>query len=400
MNKTTAKILLLIGASLIVAGCGTPGDKKIGLAQKWAEKIREYQVQPIFPPREDFQVGDIILVCEIESDQDRKEKNPNEWLPIPLMINRLNVNQELQGFYKKSVAMPVDEQEGNNKGKGLPKSDNIFSGNQNIKALKQVAFPDFAAVTVTGVGAGAALPSGIMLSKFGLSKQDVNKVSMSVPSAVSYQLPWQEMKEIFFKQYSAESDWKKLQTLKNDYQKNCKEPKSGSKLEAKIMVVGEIYAAYAITTEIGAKKAISGNLESRVVYDPESTKQKIADLLKSEPGADNGENSQLSQPDKNTVATDANPKPEPEKVQALYKLFDEQLAKADQAGKPQDLDFAGVRIKSYLGSTSSITIDQTFSSPVVVGYRGYEFKFDGKTPELTSDDGTMTAPASEEAVTE
>ncbi|MBP6308108.1 MAG: hypothetical protein KA307_00240, partial [Burkholderiaceae bacterium] len=61
MNAAIAKLLIQIAAALclvLLVGCTTqtgPGQ----VARDWSCKIREMQIRPLFPPREDFHVGDL-----------------------------------------------------------------------------------------------------------------------------------------------------------------------------------------------------------------------------------------------------------------------------------------------------------------------------------------------------
>lgn len=419
MNKMTAKTLLMVmGVSLTAVGCSTTAGKH-GIAKTWADKFREYQILPVFPPREDFQVGDIVLTCEVHDKKDdnkpaRKpwvipvshsdkgksdnkssnEQDEKEWLPLSLIVARLNVNTELDKFYKTSVAMPVDsagaegEPDASKKKPSLPQSDTLFSGNVKLKTLKNVAFPDFAAVTVKGSDLGTALPSGIVMSRFGFSKKDVDNVSISVPSAVSYQLPLQDLEDAIGKKREGEGEKTMkvelenkrvaLQKLSESYGKeNCR--RYGDK--AQLVLVSEVYAAYAITTEIGTKKALDSKLAGQVVYDPDDARRKLVDssgMLK-----------------KSGDAAQANEEATPEGS-----------GKGQQEAQPgekavnlvQDIEFPGVQVKSYMSSTTSIKMDRRFASPVVIGYKGFKLDFDdcGKLILVGLKSTGDSAPASAE----
>ena len=393
MNKMTAKTLLMVmGVSLTAAGCSTTAGKH-GIAKTWADKFREYQILPVFPPREDFQVGDIVLTCEVYDKKDdnesaqkpwgipgfhsdkgksdnksSNEQDEKEWLPLSLVVARLNVNTELDKFYKTSVAMPIDsagaegEPDTSKKKPSLPQSDTLFSGNVKLKTLKNVAFPDFAAVTVTGGDLSAALPSGIVMSRFGFSKKDVDNVSISVPSAVSYQLPLQALEDVIDaggeKSMKVELENKRaaLQKLSKSYGKeNCR--RYGDK--AQLVLVSEVYAAYAITTEIGTKKALDSKLAGQVVYGPDDARRKLVDssgMLKKSGGA-----------------AQANEEATPE---GSGKGQQEAQTWEQAVNLVQDIEFPGVQVRSYMSSTSSIKMDRRFASPVVIGYKGFKLDFD------------------------
>src|SRR5688500_5484548 len=85
--RSTARVGLLLALSAGLAGCRPkPGTHDPGyVAKEWSMTMREFGIVPVFPPREDVQVGDVYampLPPDVEA-QVRAVKAKGEFLPIP-----------------------------------------------------------------------------------------------------------------------------------------------------------------------------------------------------------------------------------------------------------------------------------------------------------------------------
>jgi len=63
-------ILFLLSFVSLNSGCATSPAPEGYVAKQWATAFRELQITPIFPPREDVQVGDIYVVPVAPEDED------------------------------------------------------------------------------------------------------------------------------------------------------------------------------------------------------------------------------------------------------------------------------------------------------------------------------------------
>jgi len=231
------KQVLLAGvAALMLAGCGS--NVKPGfVAKQWAGEMRELQINPIFPPREDFQVGDIYLpaVPQDKVDQAFDEKG---YLPISVWLmeaggdgaaaSKLKTFYEDRSTYPQTSKAVVDavqqasEPESGNGGQGaggsgndnasggelsgpVPQpvldcadvaggsgdSCNIFTGNEKTKMrrMRIVGFPTFLSTTITQGNLSAFVPVEAFSAALGLDVGDVEAVSVNVPVAESVGVP-------------------------------------------------------------------------------------------------------------------------------------------------------------------------------------------------------------------
>src|SRR3569832_1877969 len=61
------RFLLLFVSALVLVSCSSfDGD----LSRKYTEAARKLGITPVYPPREEFQIGDVYLVSSIPGDPD------------------------------------------------------------------------------------------------------------------------------------------------------------------------------------------------------------------------------------------------------------------------------------------------------------------------------------------
>jgi hypothetical protein len=110
MNAAIAKLLIQIAAALclvLLVGCTTqtgPGQ----VARDWSCKIREMQIRPLFPPREDFHVGDLYWLDKVaESDANGYCLPMKEFMPLSLHVAYFpEVTRQADAYYKSRPDFP------------------------------------------------------------------------------------------------------------------------------------------------------------------------------------------------------------------------------------------------------------------------------------------------------
>lgn len=243
------RVVLAGAAALALAGCGE--NVKPGfVAKQWSEEMRELQINPVFPPREDFQVGDIYLPA-VPQDQVDAVFDREGYLPMSIWLMEAGgdgaASGALETFYTdrstypqttKAVVDAVRDQKsgasdgGQNGGNGgdnaggtdagpsgpvpqpvLDCSDvtggsgdscNIFTDAEKTKMrrMRIVGFPTFLSTTITQGNLSAFVPVEAFSAALGLDFGDVEKVSVNVPVAESIGLPAiraLELAEVSFK---------------------------------------------------------------------------------------------------------------------------------------------------------------------------------------------------------
>lgn len=95
-------VLLASGHLALHVFAAKPG----AVAREWSRMMREQQIVPLFPPREDIRVGDVYLTLT-DPTRDPELKRTRGFLEIPLLLARCNLEEELKTSYTKRRPYPV-----------------------------------------------------------------------------------------------------------------------------------------------------------------------------------------------------------------------------------------------------------------------------------------------------
>ncbi len=191
MRFSCAAMLLLLSA------CG--GQQNGFVGRSWSENMRELGIYPIYPPREDFQVGDLFLSPTsperaAEFDQDGRV------MPLAVWLASLDLRKVIDNFYvnrpefpktSDAVAAAIKQQgEDGHKVVGQPTGDtNMFIKTTPANRLRLVGFPEFLSASYRGGNLGAFIPAEGFLLGLGFGAEDVESVTFKVPAAESFGLP-------------------------------------------------------------------------------------------------------------------------------------------------------------------------------------------------------------------
>jgi len=211
----------LVAGGALLAGCSSSVEPGF-VAKDWSAKMRELQINPIFPPREDVQVGDIYIPAT-QADEALEVLTAEGYLPISLWLGTLDLREELSNFYSfrnsypktalvKSgednvsnyTPQPVLGSEGPN-GNGdvscrpegnsrdltcqsaAQNADIYLTGNR--ARMRLVGFPEFFSVSVTSGQLDALIPSELITATLGVGFEEVEQATIKVPAAESVGLP-------------------------------------------------------------------------------------------------------------------------------------------------------------------------------------------------------------------
>ena len=267
VRPVVRQALLLLA---LLSGCSTAGlfTKARPLAEVWSEQLGKYRITPVFPPGEDFQIGDVLVACA-EPASPTGIAVPGEQ-PVPLRVLRLvGVAEMLSDYYEGSVKLLPDPAT-----KALAPVRGWFK-------LKNLSLPEFFQVKASGSQLGGLLPFGTTLAGFGLSSSDVDSVDVSIPSAGSAALPLFQMQALVDSQLkgAGADDASPFGAtgsvaLIAQYQATCPTKR------AKMVVVSEIYAAYAITLSVTLSKSTAASAALALSLPSDSTRQASFAALK------------------------------------------------------------------------------------------------------------------------
>jgi type 1 fimbria pilin len=260
-QKNLLIALLILLVTFILSGCangGSPGQ----VARDWSCKIREMQVRPLFPPREDMHVGDIYWLQTIaDKDSQGYCTNQKEFLSIPIHVAySAEANKSASQYYKSRPDFPSISNgtssisittsgmviSGGSQS-SLPTNsvNDLFStSSQAANRLRLVAFPDFMSVKVERTSLGAILPIQGVFASLGLSIEDVESASISIPVAESYGIP----AALAISSFNNATSTVTIQAL-------CAWQKSVSKETGQLHLIREVFYTRAIDVNIQSSKA-------------------------------------------------------------------------------------------------------------------------------------------------
>ena len=166
MNIKTHTIHLIQNASALAVlawfcgGCASSESQVQKAARDWCMTIRGSQVIPVYPLTEDIQPGDIFLV-QVPIDQQQKLYSKNGFLPLDIQLGRINPSG-YSNFYSHSflptngvVVLPRDWIR--------PQGPGLYLGTNGTntvswQAAPRVAFPSYSFTVQNGAGLSLAVP--------------------------------------------------------------------------------------------------------------------------------------------------------------------------------------------------------------------------------------------------
>lgn len=206
--RSFAAVIAALLFTVLLVGCANnaaPGK----LARDWSCKIREMQVRPLFPPREDLQVGDVYWL-ETAGESDAQNYcahgilKPAEFMPLSVNLAFLpDVTKLAVAHYNNrpdfarttsSVGTVTMSATGMTIATGSQSTD-VTAGADTLftqgkaNRTRLVGFPDFMSVKIDKGSLGAIIPIQGMFTPLGLSFEDVAEASISIPVAESYGVP-------------------------------------------------------------------------------------------------------------------------------------------------------------------------------------------------------------------
>jgi hypothetical protein len=129
--------------------------------KQWRDAIRQYGIEPVFPPEEDFAVGDLFVEVVNDTDPDQsveKVRSSSAFRSRSVKIDHLDVRAQLQKLYS---IVPVFGDAASTAAPGSP-PPGVFDGVRH--ALPIAALPDISASSASAadVGAGGGLIGGLL----------------------------------------------------------------------------------------------------------------------------------------------------------------------------------------------------------------------------------------------
>lgn len=168
---------------LTTSGCVTtpPGY----VAREWSTTMRELGITPVFPPREDVQVGDIYMAPTVP-EAEQALLDSKGYLPLGLWVSSAKTKDVAAMFYSERNSFPATVKTDSNQPRST--SENVFK-DADKQRLRLVGFPIFMSTSLSQGGVSGLIPTEAMGIIAAAGFTEGRRVNVSIPRAESYGLP-------------------------------------------------------------------------------------------------------------------------------------------------------------------------------------------------------------------
>lgn len=333
----SGSLLCLASLVMVLCGCDTTSKQRRtqleSVAKDWSMTIRASQVIPVYPMAEDLVPGDVFLV-QRTVDTQHLAYEAKGFLAFENHLERLDPSG-FDAFYAKSFYKATEPS------LTMPQAWLLPGEKVSFGRAPGAAFPAYTFSVSKGSGFTAALPiQGVPVGLSMLNSASANG-SVTIKDAHTYGvdimslLPdvqvWERENRDFLKMY---------------------EPREGANGEIEynyVRVVNRVYLTGKLNVTLNATGSFSGGGSVGVPKPVELP-------LLSPPGSNTA-----------TAVNTANADSYKKGLDALNKALEGSAAK-DAAGNI----LPGATLKVVSSSARSVSIDETFKRPVVIGYLGFD----------------------------
>ncbi len=298
------------------------------VARDWSNNLRELNIQPIFPPREDVQVGDVYLLPYSPNSEKEDSNKKKEFASIGTWINSINLTKELKNHYSQRPDFPktTHNKDTSTMMERQPTSSgNLFSGGE-VNRLKMVLLPTFFKAEVSSFDAASLIPSSA-LKGLGIATENIKKAYVTISSASSYGIPVAKLKGTLFEKGQLcinKATGMDLRNLKFTVDKT--ESTNKHTKQAMLIIVTEVFYARTLKVQLSLDKSIAAGNNNQDDTSPQETT--------------NTKNNEL--------------------------VAEENLARIKQ----KTLITPGVSVNVGSSAHGSVSVDRTFERPIAIGFRG------------------------------
>jgi hypothetical protein len=357
---------IVAACALALCGCASP-IKSGFVADQWTSNMEELGIYPVFPPREDFYVGDVYVTYDpTQAAAPAVGASPPTGAPkskLPMLgvyFARLDVAQKLKAQY---AARPEFGASG--------ATASIFDAPPVQTRLKTVAFPYFFKATATGADIGAFVPVDGLPLKAGLSYDSIKSASVTVSAAESYALPWTDVASevldangrlIVGNRVDAAQALDRARQLVNFH------PDAGGAGFVDITVITEVFYARSFDVTFHLATSAAANLATSLPATPGAPAADAAPSTGAPATAATGNAAAAASP-----AASAASAPQASDVAAAIKAQADD-AQARAAGMAPAAP--GVSVGFVKSQGGDVGLRSTYAHPIAIGYRGVRYRMD------------------------
>jgi hypothetical protein len=407
--------LLAVSCTPLAACTSTPLNDEGGLARVWQQKLSEYNLYTIFPPREDFAVGDIYLLCDppssptIGAGASKPDAPVPARAPLPLLVASVNAGAPLQNHYATRVAPPTVATPRALQDGVVPATPRLSDNRPgpfgkaagDAGRFRNVSLPEFFTVSARGGNLGALAPTPSALIGAGVTTSRFESISISVPWASSYGLPLLDLMGLVQERFAAgTADRAAAQQLVAA----AKSGANGGCAMPRLVLVTEVYFAHSIDIRFEYSQEAAAQVRAALMVDPTSARKAALDALgpsfdkpsapspQPNPQTADGGTKPSSAPASGPSPGAAPATPDAVNPPTNRAAFDDAVKPRIDAGAAIPSTVPGVNAFGFSADASGITAKRYFTNPVAIGYRGVELALEATSIAVNPTPGPI-APA-------
>lgn len=390
----------MVGVALALGGCAA--DKPGALVRSWSDNFNEYGIDVIFPPREDFQIGDVYVNYPAGLVATGR-------LPFAVQADRLNLlpawaaHQSSQLFAKPQTTyedgvfdQPVDD------------NQRIGTDPRTPNRLSLAAFPQLEIARVSAASLGLGATGSPLLAALGFSSSD--EVSVKVTKTEQMSLPLRPamarldawMADVRDPD-SASAAKKALciaagQVLAELVARGVKPPVA----KANLVVTVPLQVYYTRGLQYSTLESRATQVQASAILDDAATLdtlvKAISDQNGEQPAPPAGEGAEAAPAPAATPAPAPAPDQDPTQPGVITRAQLEELQRTVDSLSTQVGGFGagGGAVNVRAASALGVSLTEDFQRPLAFGWRGVKFKADafltGKDCELDMGVGRPSGP--------
>lgn len=272
-----AGVLFVAAAGLTYAAihwAGSGEQPKLSVAKQWNEAIQKLGFEPVYPPVEDIQVGDVFAMITDDEATDSATDEPFAGRSIKLL--HLDMTREIEDAYRAVYQFPATNARPDHDGQVWPQTistESLFKPPATRTSLPLVLFPRFTITNVKRASGSASAVSQLLSGGFGADASSTETVEVRFSATETYGVPAvpAELRLLDFCQASATKLFcselglrKQLSILIgkriDDKVKDRKTGIERTRFSVELALVSRVFLARSIQTSMGEDGGTRGNL--------------------------------------------------------------------------------------------------------------------------------------------
>ena len=265
----------IAAAGLIIAAvnwAGSGEQPRLSVAKQWNEAIQKLGFEPVYPPVEDIQVGDVFAMITDDAVSDSATDEPFAGRSIKLL--HLDMTKEIEDAYRVVYQFPATTVRPEHDGQIWPQAistESLFKPPAVRTALPLVLFPRFTITNVKRASGSTGATSQLLSGAFGADANSTETVEVRFSATETYGVPAvpAELRLIDFCEDTATKGFCSEQGLRkqlsiligkkiNDKVKDRKTGAERPRFSVELALVSRVFLARSIQTRIGEDDGTRG----------------------------------------------------------------------------------------------------------------------------------------------